>query len=106
MGYSSQTGFRAGICTPFNFFDLEKDREINLKIYPFQVMDVTLREYLDLGVEEAKKEIEQLITEVNKVGGTFVGIWHNETLSNMGRWEGYREVFEYMNKRGFDLSNG
>jgi hypothetical protein len=105
MGYSVQTGFRAGICTPFNFYDLEKEMETNLKIYPFQVMDVTLREYLGMEPKEAKTEIGQLMEEVKKVGGTFISIWHNETLNNSVLWEGYREVFEWMNETGFRWAN-
>ncbi|MBN1821716.1 MAG: polysaccharide deacetylase family protein, partial [Prolixibacteraceae bacterium] len=105
MGYSSQTGFRAGICTPYCFYDLKNEKETTLKIYPFQVMDVTLREYLGLNVEEAKNEISNLIEEVKKAGGTFISIWHNESLSNLDNWKGYREVFEFMNEKGFGLSN-
>ena len=105
MGYPSQTGFRAGICTPFYFYDLEKETTTNLKIVPFQVMDVTLRDYMKLTPEQATNEIERLMTEVKNVGGTFVSIWHNETVSNLGSWKGFREVFEKMNKRGFELAN-
>lgn len=105
MGYSAQTGFRAGICTPFNFFDLEKDLETNLKIYPFQVMDVTLHEYLGLKPEEVKIEIGQLMEEVKKIGGTFISVWHNETLDDSGTCKGFREVFEFMNKTGFRWVN-
>jgi len=105
MGYSSHTGFRAGICTPFSFYDLGKNKETNLKIFPFQVMDVTLNEYLGLSADEAKNEIALLMEEVKKAGGTFISVWHNETLTDRGRWQGYREVFEFMNRKGFNLAN-
>jgi len=105
MGYSSQAGFRAGICTPFCFFDVKKEKATNLKIYPFQVMDVTLRNYLNLSPDEAVKKVEQLMQEVKNVGGIFVGIWHNETVNDEGHWNGYRNVFEKMNKKGFDWAN-
>lgn len=105
MGYPDATGFRAGICNPYPFFDLYKNEETNLVIFPFQVMDITLRDYLEMDVEEAKKEIDSLMQEVKKAGGTFTGIWHNESLSNQGRWKGYREVFEYMNRQGFRMAH-
>jgi hypothetical protein len=105
MGYPSNTGFRAGICTPYYFYDLKKERETKLLIVPFQVMDVTLREYMQLSPEEAKQEILDLMQEVKNVGGTFVGIWHNETVNNLEGWKGYREVFEEMNKTGFKWAN-
>ncbi|MBW6533894.1 MAG: polysaccharide deacetylase family protein [Mariniphaga sp.] len=105
MGYASQTGFRAGICTPYFFYDLKKEEVTSLNIIPFQIMDVTLRHYLNLKPEEAIAEIEALMQEVKKVGGTFSAIWHNETVNDEGVWKGYREVFEKMNKLGFELSD-
>ncbi len=106
MGYPSRVGFRAGICTPFYFYDLKKDKATKLRIHPFQVMDVTLKEYMGLTPAEAKEKIRGLMEEIKKVGGTFIGLWHNETVSDMGRWKGYREVFEYMNQLGMKLENG
>jgi hypothetical protein len=105
MGYASKTGFRAGICTPYFFYDVKKEAVTSLKIVPFQVMDVTLRHYLNLNPEEAIREIESLMQEVKTVGGTFSVIWHNETVNDQGEWKGYRKVFEKMNKLGFELSD-
>ncbi len=105
LGFPDQTGFRAGICTPFNFYDLENEAITNLLIIPFQVMDGTMRNYLKLSPEEAFKETEMLMNEVKKVGGTFVSIWHNETVNDSGEWKGYREVFEKMNHLGFQWAN-
>lgn len=105
MGYADQTGFRAGICTPFNFYDLEKETITNLVILPFQVMEVTLRDYMKLSPEMASQEIEKLMKEVKQVNGTFVSIWHNETLTERGSWKEYRKVFEKMNTLGFKLAN-
>jgi hypothetical protein len=64
-----------------------------------------LRNYLKLSPEEAFKETEMLMNEVKKVGGTFVSIWHNETVNDSGEWKGYREVFEKMNRLGFKWTN-
>ena len=105
MGYSTQAGFRAGICTPFYFYDVKKEKATNLKIFPFQVMDVTLRDYLGLSPEEASQKIEKLMEEVKKAGGIFISIWHNETVNDNEHWKGYREVFEKMNKKGFEWAN-
>ena len=105
MGYADQTGFRAGICTPFNFYDLEKETTTNLVVLPFQIMDITLRDYMKLSPDEAFQEIEKIMMVVKQVNGTFVSIWHNETITDSGDWKGYREVFEKMNQLGFKLAN-
>ena len=49
---------------------------------------------MDLNIKQAIAKIEALRKEVNKVNGCFVGIWHNESLSNQGRWIGWRAVYE------------
>ena len=96
MGYASQVGFRAGICTPYPFFDLEKNEQTELIIYPFQVMDGTLNQYLSLNTYDALDSVKGLIEEVKSVEGTFITLWHNETFSEMGEWEGWSAVFEYI----------
>lgn len=105
MGYAEKPGFRAGICTPFYFYDLEKEKETGLLVVPFQVMDGTLKNYLNFSPEKAWSEVEKLMNHVKQVGGTFVGIWHNESVSDYGEWKGYRTVFEKMNKLGFEWAN-
>ncbi len=105
MGYPSHTGFRAGICTPYLFYDLKRETTTTLKIIPFQVMDVTLRSYMGLTPNEAMAEVEQLMQEVKNAGGTFSAVWHNETLIDKGIWKGYREVFKSMIHKGFNLAN-
>ncbi len=105
MGYPSHTGFRAGICTPFHFYDLKNESETNLRIYPFQTMDVTLRDYLRLSPGEALEQTEELMREVKNVGGTFTSIWHNESVNNRAHWRGYQLIFQEMNKLGFKWAN-
>lgn len=105
MGYPDQTGFRAGICTPFHFYDLENESVTNLRIVPFQIMDGTLQQYLRLSPKDAWDELEKIMQEVKNVEGTFVSIWHNETVNNQGDWKGFREVFEKMNHLGFKWAN-
>jgi hypothetical protein len=98
MGFASQVGFRAGICTPFLFYNLEKDRVTELIIYPFQVMDGTLNEYLKLSPNEAIEKINKIISEIKKVNGTFISLWHNSSLSEQKKWNGWTEVYEKLIK--------
>lgn len=105
MGFADNTGFRAGICTPFYFYDLKKETITNLLVVPFQVMDGTLLHYLSLSPEKALEEVVLLMSAVKKTGGTFVSIWHNETVNDLYEWKGYREVFEKTNQLGFKWAN-
>ncbi len=49
---------------------------------------------MNLDKQKAICIINELKNEVKSVNGCFVGIWHNESLSDQGRWIGWREVYE------------
>lgn len=98
MGYASEIGFRASICNSFNFYDLELEVETNLRIHPFAFMEGTLRDYMSIDADRALDYIKPLIDEVKAVNGTFICLWHNESLSNQRRWVGWQHVYEEMIK--------
>lgn len=100
MGYADAIGFRAGTSFPFYWYDLEKEEITNLLVHPFQVMDVTLKEYLHLSPQEAKVEIKKMIDTIKKVNGIFCSLWHNSSFSFIENWEEWREVYEFMLKYG------
>ena len=96
MGYADTIGFRAGISTPYPFYDLERDMEGQLTVHPFCVMDTTMYKYLRLTPEEAMARYHRLIDDVRSVGGTFCCIVHNQNLGELFGWQGWREVYEDM----------
>jgi len=96
LGYASQIGFRAGICDPFFFYDLDMETETKLKLFPFSFMEGTLRDYQNVSALDAIQYIKPLIDEVKAVNGTFISLWHNESLSNENRWIGWNKVYEEM----------
>jgi hypothetical protein len=95
MGYADQIGFRAGTARPFYFFDLNRNQVTSLTIHSFCYMDATFLDYLKLKPEECKGFIDALYQEVNLYGGEFIPLWHNESLSNYGRWKGWLDLFTY-----------
>lgn len=106
MGFAAETGFRAGTCDPFYFYDLDMETETGLRVHPFSVMDGTLIDYKGLKPHEAAQVIKQQIEEVKAVDGTFISLWHNHSLnphSQLGNW---REVYEEMVKMALDVENG
>ncbi|MCX6294826.1 MAG: polysaccharide deacetylase family protein [Bacteroidetes bacterium] len=98
MGFASEIGFRASICTPFNFYDLDLELETKLKIHPFAMMEGTLKYSLKVNPKDALGKIEPLIDEVKKVNGVFISLWHNDTLNDKKLWVGWRSVYEQMVK--------
>jgi hypothetical protein len=94
MGYSSQLGFRAGIASPFYFYDLKKEEKTRLKIYPFAVMDATLFYYLNYTADTAFEKTISMIDEVKKAGGLFIFLAHNDLLNDTISKSGWRENFE------------
>lgn len=94
MGYAEQTGFRAGTARTFKWFNLRKNETTDLVIHPFVYMDGTLKEYLNLSPKEAVLRIAQLYKEVQKFGGAFCFLWHNETIGGYQHWKDYHSVFK------------
>ncbi len=92
MGYSSMNGFRASCCTPFFFYDLNKEIVTNLKIHPFIFMDSAIIDHLKMKQRDAISEITELTDQVKKFGGEAVGIWHNYSLSEKDQYKGWQEV--------------
>lgn len=91
MGYIDTLGFRAGTCTPFQFYDLDFEVQTPLQINPYHCLDFALLKYQS---ELDKKEhLQKLIKEVKEVNGTFTPVFHNYTFSNIERWEGFRSLF-------------
>ncbi len=96
MGYATEVGFRASICTPFNFYDLDMELETKLKVHPFAVMEGTLKYHLQLDPERAMDTIKPLVDEIKKVNGVFMSLWHNDTLNDKKTWKGWKNVYEEM----------
>lgn len=94
MGYAAQYGFRAGTCTPFYFYDLDFEIQTPLKVFPFTVMDTTLKDYMNFTPKRSFNTIIQLAKEVKKVDGTLITIFHNESVSGSGQWRGWGRVYE------------
>lgn len=100
MGYASQLGFRAGICSPFFFYNIRREIKTTLRIYPFCVMDATLKYYRKEEPDEAISDIKKLVDEVKAVSGHFISLWHNNSLSEEYEWQGWSKVYEALLQMG------
>ncbi len=99
MGFADETGFRAGICTPFRFYDLEMEVETPLIVHPFPFMDGTYIYYKNMRLEDTWNNISSYIKTYRKYGGEFTPIWHNRVFSEKEpEWKGWNNMFEEMVK--------
>ncbi len=98
MGYASHYGFRASTCTPFYFYDLDFEIQTPLKVFPFAVMDGTLKDYLNFTPKKSYNIILKLAQEVKKVNGTFITVFHNDSVSGTNRWRGWNKLYKNLIK--------
>ncbi len=98
MGHAGDVGFRASTCYSFLFFDLDREVTTKLRVHPFMLMDATFRYYLKVKPEEALNLIRSLASEVRAVDGTFISLWHNESLSGIAPWEDWKDLYSQMVK--------
>jgi hypothetical protein len=97
MGFAQYHWWRAGTTKSFRFFDAKDDVCMPLKVHPISVMDGTLAEYLNMPIKQANQTIHAIMAQVKEQNGCFIPLWHNETISNTGKWKHWREgVFEPM----------
>lgn len=96
MIYASQCGFRTGLCTPYKWFDLEKNEATNLTIHPSTLMEGVLRDYNKLTVANAEVVVNQLLNEVKQFNGEFVSIFHNDSfMKGQEKWiELYKKMLQ------------
>jgi hypothetical protein len=94
MAYAELPGFRAGICTPFHFYNLAQETETPLLIHPVTYMEGSFIEDMAMQPEETIATIAELIATVKAVNGAFVCIWHNHTLSDYKMYKGWRKPYE------------
>lgn len=93
MAFPDAVGFRAGTAHPFYWYDLEKDEVTDLKIHSFQIMDVSLKNYLGLTPGASYEKSLELLRVVRRYGGNFVTLWHNSSFDNK-EWKGWKSFYE------------
>ncbi len=94
MGYGSINGFRASVASSFFWYDLEKEQQTQLQIFPFCFMDANSFYEQKLTAQQTMTELLSYYTAIKKVNGLMVTIWHNHFLGTDSKFKGWREVYE------------
>ena len=100
LTFADTGGFRASTCTPFLWYDLAHEKTTELMLYPTAMMDQSLKKYLSMTIEESTNLLSELIANVKAVNGTFISLWHNETIGDFGTWKGWQKVYMEMLRKG------
>ena len=92
IGYSDQSGFRAGTCFEYPVFDVKLGKKLEIREQPLIVMEHSLLSsvYEGLSHPQAFEKSKLLLDRVKKFGGQFVFLWHNHNLVKPAD----RELFE------------
>ncbi|MCG2614430.1 polysaccharide deacetylase family protein [Terrimonas sp. NA20] len=97
MGYGSINGFRASVATPFYWYDLEKELQTSLLLFPFCFMEANSFYEQHDSPQQALAEMKHYYKVVKEVNGTFIMIWHNSFLGTDELYRGWRDVYaEFM----------
>ena len=93
MGYSYQVGFRAGTCTPFQFYDIPLEVQQPIKVCPFVLHDYALREIHKK--KELERRMDAIYNEIKLVKGTFISVYYNELLGSDHTFD-WKEVYHQL----------
>ena len=94
MGYGSINGFRASVASPFFWYDLEKEEQTKLLLYPFCFMEANSFYEQKLSTHQTFEELKHYFEIVRSINGTLITIWHNSFLGTARQFEGWRATYE------------
>lgn len=92
VGFADGIGFRAATCTPYRWYDLERETPTGLLVVPFQLMDSAMAYRMGLSPAEAITQACALVDVVRSTGGVLSCVWHERFLSDHGAERGWRRV--------------
>jgi hypothetical protein len=98
MGYSNINGFRASVCSSFNWYDLQEEKITDLLVYPFCFMDAASFYHLKQTPQQAYHELVKYYDTIKRLNGLMISTWHNTILSNGAMYAGWRDMYEIFMK--------
>ncbi len=95
MGYSRYSGFRAGTCSPFMFYDLDYEVQTPLKIHSFCFANLGYREGFE-SETSARNEIISYVEKIKKVDGVFIPVFSNILFGELYGQLFWKSIFEFI----------
>ena len=94
LGFAETVGFRSGTCREHPTFDLPGHRALHVRERPLTVMDVTLFDYMALGLDVAAARAEAIVERCRQHRGEAVLLYHNSTLFDTRRLRHYADFVD------------
>ncbi|HKL76012.1 MAG TPA: polysaccharide deacetylase family protein [Halanaerobiales bacterium] len=102
LAFAEHEGFRNSYCFPFKLYNFKEDRPFKTWEIPLNVMDATLFEYRNLGMDDAFESVREILKEVIKFNGVFSLLWHNgffDEILNPGIKNFYISLLKIINSK-------
>ena len=99
LGFSDCSGFRNGMCYPFQFHDATTNSFSKITEFPLIIMDTSLFVNMKLGVDSSLQLIFKLIDEVKAVDGVITILWHNSYYHFKDTYEILLKTLDYINQQ-------
>lgn len=80
IGFISHAGFRAGMCYPYQVFDVVQRRALELIESPLVLMEVGLLKETQDDFNDFWNKAMELYRQVKRYKGNFVLLWHNNSF--------------------------
>lgn len=93
MGYGTHIGFRAGTGSSFFWYDIDNEKQTDLKIHPFCFMDSTAHYDMKLSASEAFSRLEKMELFLHGTNSRLITVFHNFSLGTDKEWNGWRELY-------------
>ena len=94
MGYGGANGFRASIASSFYWYDLEEEKQTELRLFPFCFMDANSFYEHQQTPGDAFSELMGYYRKIKRVNGLMITIWHNHFFGTDPLFSGWKEVYE------------
>jgi len=104
MGFSDTVGFRAGTCFPFYYFDFENEKQENLLLMPFCLMDGAYSIHHKKDKNAILKEVTDIAKDIKKCGGNMITVFHERSFYNH-LYPGFGTLYKELHLQTKDLFN-
>jgi hypothetical protein len=100
LGSNNRSCFRGGAGTPFYWYDLIDDVELDLLIAPLVIQDVALFNVLQMDIDTAVVHCVNILRRVADLGGALTVLWHNNHYLHDDAFVVYKILLEEAHRMG------